>query len=127
MSGWFTPAQMTAIRNIVKIGMVTPVTIQRRSVNAEADPSNIYGTDAETWTTVATVNGWLYETTSPTNITVISGKASYIMTYRLFMPVGTDIDAGYRAVIGGITYVVEDAAQDDTWQPMKRCTLRRRE
>ncbi len=118
---------MEGIRSLVKIGMTTPVEIFRPNLDADADPSNVFGSDQKTYTSIGTILGWVFELTNPSYIGIGVGVQSYMMYYRMFVPVGTEIDSGYRVVIASTRYIVEDAAEDDTWQPMKRCTLRRLE
>ncbi len=124
MSGWFTDAEMAELRSIAEIGMTADVVIRKRTVNLIDDPSQIYGQNAETFAEGDTVKGWLYSSPSPV-ITVVGGEMALVNTYRLFVPVGSDVTSGDRVVIGGSEFVVSDTIEESTWLPLLRCSLRR--
>lgn len=119
---FFSTGQMTKMRDVVKSGFITPVTIKRR-MTSDSD----YG-DGEvvTWATVTTVNGWVYSTPTPVQ-EADTGSVITVNTYRLFIPVGTNVKPGDQAVINGDTYIVSDTTGESTWQAMTVCSLRKRE
>lgn len=123
-SGWFSDAEMAEIRGIAEIGMTSPVTIKRRTVLSDTDPSQVYGRDAETFVVSGTVNGWLYSAPSPV-ITLVGGEMALVNTYRLFLPTGTEVTSGDRVAIGGSEFIVSDTIEESTWLPLLRCSLRR--
>lgn len=117
-----TQSQIESLRSVVESGMETDVTILRA-----AQSDSPYGDDDETtFTTGVTVKGWLREVPQGT-IDVVSGIVSTPGTYRLFLPVGTPIDPGDRALIGGKRYVVEDTNAESTYQVTLRVVLNRAE
>jgi hypothetical protein len=130
MSGWFTEGELSYIRGLAKIGMQSDVIIQKRTpVTDEDDPGNIYGDDAVNHVAVVpvggvSVKGWLYSQVSPV-ITVVGGKMALVNTYRLFLPVGTDINPGDHAVIEGNEFIVSDTTAESTWLPLLNVSLRR--
>jgi hypothetical protein len=50
-------------------------------------------------------------------------------TYRLFVPVGTDIQIGDHVFVGPNpdAYTVSDTTAESTWTALLTCSLRRRE
>ena len=110
---------MAALREVAELGMVTDVTILDL-VNSESATGS-----TSTWVArPATVRGWLHSEVSPV-ITLVSGKQVLVNTYRLFLPVGTDIATGDRVLIGGERFVVSDTTGESTWQAMLTVSLRR--
>lgn len=130
MSGWFSAKEMSYIRSLAEIGMQSDVIIQKRTpITDESDPANIFGDDGVTHVEVVPasgvlIKGWLYSTVSPT-ITVVGGKMALVNTYRLFLPVGTDIESGDHVVIGGNEFIVSDTTAESTWLPLLNVSLRR--
>jgi hypothetical protein len=122
--GWFTDDELDSVRELALPGMTSPVTIKRRSVNPDNDPSQIYGTTSESFTVTETVGGWLFSTPSPV-ITIVGGEMALVNTYRLFLPVGTAVTSGDRVVIGGSEFIVSDTTEESTWLALLRCSLRR--
>ena len=103
-------------------GMVTPVTIKRETTGAGP-----YGDDVATFAVLSTVNGWLFSEPSPV-ITMVNGvQQALVNTYRLFLPVGTDIQSGDQVVIEGNSFTVSDTNAESTWLPLLRVSLRRLE
>jgi hypothetical protein len=100
--------------------MVTDVTILKRS---QAD--NAFEDSASGWpTTGETVKGWLR--TVPEGTTdVLSGIMADVSMYRLFLPVGTDINNGDRVLIDGRNFAVIDTNKESTYQVVLKCSLRR--
>lgn len=130
MSGWFTSGELAAIRGLAELGMQSDVTIKKRTpITSESDPANIYGDDGVTHvvpvsTEEAYVKGWLFSTPSPV-ITVVGGVMALVNTYRLFVPVGTDVESGDHVVIGGAEFIVSDTIAESTWLPLLNVSLRR--
>lgn len=122
--GWFTANEMAGFRQLAEVGMTTPVDIYKRSVNVDSDPTQVYGTVAETFTYTETVGGWVYSTPSPV-ITQVAGTMALVNTYRLFLPVGTDCTSGDRCLIEGNWFIVSDTIEESTWLPLLRLSLRR--
>lgn len=114
-------AELGAVREVALSGMITPVIIKRLSIGAGP-----YGDDVTSFAPIATVNGWLYSDPQAV-ITEVGGTQGLVNTYRLFLPVGTDILSGDQVVIGGNTFIVSDTNAESTYLPLLRCTLRRLE
>ncbi len=119
---FFSEAQLHQLREVTMSGLVTPVTIKRRSTS-DSD----YG-DAEvvTWTTVLSTKGWVFSTPTPVQ-QPDSGAVITVNTYRLYLPVGLDVRPGDQAFIGSDTYIISDTTGESTWQAMIVCSLRKRE
>lgn len=115
-------AQLTAARKFAKLAMNTPITIQRRTLT-----DSVYGDkDATTYVTVATVKGYFYS--KPTQVAnAASGSLSTINTYRLLVPVGTNIKAGDVILVSIDQYVVSDTTAESTWLAYLEVSLRKRE
>ena len=129
-----TENQMNQVRGLAMLGMVTPIQIERR---AEAPPpaGGDYGDDFLSYSVTAesrrtTVNGWFYSTPTPTQ-DVDTGMVVTVNTYRLFLPVGTDIKVGDHVHVGNADprddYTVSDTTAEGTWLPLLTCSLRKRE
>jgi hypothetical protein len=58
---------------------------------------------------------------------VDSGQLVVAATFRLWVPVGTDIQPGDQVEIGGYTYQVSDTSAGETWPAFLECLLRRTE
>lgn len=110
--------ELAAIRGVAESGMVTPVQLLRLIVTE--GPTG----DEEGWADNGTVQGWVYSTPTPM-ITVVSGAQALVNTYRLFVPVGTDILTGDRVGIGIEQYTVSDTTAESTWLPMLTVSLRK--
>lgn len=128
MSGWFSQAELGSIRKLAQLGMQTDVLI-KRYYNAVHDEHNIYGDDdldfiPSSIPTEANVKGWLYSSPSPV-ISVIGGRIGLVNTYRLYLPVGTQIESGDRVVIGINEFIVSDTTDESTWLPLLAVSLRR--
>jgi hypothetical protein len=117
-----TPGQLIAVQEIALRGMVTPVEIYRRTV-ADSD----YGDDETiTYPLFATVDGWLYS--RPTLVMQQdTGALVADNTYRLFLPVGTNILSGDRVTVDGAEFTVIDTTRESTWPALLTVSLRRRE
>lgn len=123
-----TDAQVASLRSIAEMGLKDDVTIFKRTRNMnESDPQNAYGDDYETWVEESTtVKGWLFSSPSPV-IETVSGRMALVNTYRLFLPVGTDVNSGDRVTINGHNFIVSDLVNESTWLPILRCSLRKAE
>jgi len=73
-----------------------------------------------------TVKGWFYSTPTPVQ-TEEAGAIVTVNTYRMFVPVGTDITDGDEVTVGGEVYSVSDTTVESTWQAMLTCSLRKRD
>lgn len=122
MAGLLSTSQLTALRSVVRSGMVTPVTILKRTV---AD-SPFSDDDAESFPEGETVDGWLRDVPTGT-IDVVSGIMATPGTYRLFLPLGTDVTNGDRVRVGDNIYVVQDTNDESTYKVTLRLTLNRAE
>jgi hypothetical protein len=118
-----TTAQMGALREVAMMGMTTPVQILRTAMIRDSSPN---GDDLISETTVTTVNGWMYSTPTPER-QQDGGSIITANTYRLFLPVGTDIRDGDVVVVSGDRFSVTDTDAESTWNPMLTITLRRRD
>ena len=125
-----TYRQLAQMRKYAERGMVTTVTILRR---AEATPpaGGDYGDDFISFTETSesrrtTVKGWFYS--RPAQVQdADTGAVVTVNTYRLNLPVGTDIAAGDQVTVGADVYIVSDTDAENTWNPMLTCNLRKRE
>ena len=114
-----SPAALTALSNIVKLGMTTDVLIYDHSTVDTDDGSE------ERWTArSAPVKGWLYTQTQPV-MTVGNGREGLINDLRLYLELGTVIDTGDRVEIEGETMTVEDTTKENTIQAMLTVRLKR--
>lgn len=111
------------MQEIALSGMQTPVTIFRRTVVAAG--SDEYD-DQLTFVRTETLNGWLSSTPTPV-AEVNAGALVTANTYRLYLPVGTDIQPGDRVTIGARTYTVSDTTAESTWPALLAVSLRGRE
>lgn len=115
-----TAAQLSAVQSVAIQGMVTPVTIKRRT-----SASNAYGEDVS-YSTVTTANGWFFS--SPTALQgEDAGSLVTDNTYRLYLPVGTNILSGDEITVGSGIYIVTDTTSESTWPALLNVSLRKRE
>jgi len=131
MAGFFSSTELASIREVAELGMQTEVTIRRRRVLDEDEPESVYGDDAEVWEEPLNYDeslcmGWLWSSPSPV-LTVVGGKTVLLNTYRLSVPVGTDIRSGDRVTIEGNEFIVSDTVAESTWLAMLKVSLRRAE
>lgn len=113
--------QLAALQEIALLGMQTPVTIKRRSVSESP-----YGDDAVSFVTVTTTRGWFHSTPTPIQ-EQDTGSVVTANTYRLFLPVGTDVRDGDQVTVGSTVYIVSDTTSESTWKALLACSLRKRE
>lgn len=126
---FLTDAQMERVRDVAKLGMVTPVTIYRRS--EATPPAEDYGDDYLDYTQTTesrrtTVRGWFFSTPAAMQDTD-TGAIVTANTYRLFLPVGTDIATGDTVMVGSEEYTVSDTTAEGSWLPLLTANLRKRE
>lgn len=125
-----TDKQMEAIRGLALLGMVTPIIVERQS-QAPVPAGGDYGDDFLAYTETSessrtTLKGWFFST--PTReLSVDTGAVVTVNTYRLFLPVGTDIRPGDHVHVGAEDYTVTDTTAEGTWLPLLTCNLRKRE
>lgn len=126
MGKLLTDGQLSSIQKVAKLGMQTVVTIYRRvattGLETTDDPygSSLSFVEQETSTVV---KGMLHSTPTPTP-QVDAGQLVTVNTYRLWVPVDTDILPGDRVEIGANTYVVSDTTADQTWPAFLGVSLR---
>ena len=133
MKQLLTDNQMAAIRDVALLGMLTDISIERRRVGA-IPAGGDYGDDFLTYTETGesrreVIKGWFYSTPTPVQ-TVDSGAIVTVNTYRLYVPVGTDILPGDRVHVGPdptFDYTVSDTTATGTWLPLLTVSLRKRE
>jgi hypothetical protein len=114
--------QLAALQEVALMGMQTPVTIKRRTTT-DTD----YGDkDEVSFTTVTSTLGWFHSTPTPMQ-EQDTGSVVTANTYRLFLPVGTDVRDGDQVSVGSTTYVVSDTTSESTWKALLSCSLRKRE
>lgn len=115
-------SQMAALQKVAMRGMKTPITIMRRTT---ADTA--YGDDEEvTFPVVGTTKGWFFSRPTPVQEDD-AGSLVTVNTYRLFVPVGTDVRPGDRISVDSTTFVVSDTTAESTWLPLLNVSLRRKE
>jgi hypothetical protein len=125
-----TDKQMQSIRGLALLGMVTRITIERQGETTPPVDGD-YGDDFLSYTQTTEsrfteVKGWFYST--PTReLEVDTGAVVTANTYRLFLPVGTDVLPGDRVHVGNEDYTVTDTTAEGTWLPLLTCNLRKRE
>jgi head-tail adaptor len=105
MSIPLSDGELAAIRTAAQTFMNTPLTIQRRTTSKGATSNVITG-----WATVATVNGLLAQPTAGVlaNYDYLIGSQAM---WQVHVPVGTDIRASDRVLVGGQTMEVQVVLQ----------------
>lgn len=124
-----TPEELRQIQLTAELGMTSTVKIQRRTVGTPTVEANDYGDDEVTYkpaTKTTTVKGWLMS--KPADMpSDENGQIVTVNTYRLVVPVGTDIRAGDRVTIGSRKFTVIDTTAESTWPALLAVSLRGRE
>jgi len=111
-------SQMAALRKTAELGMIATVAIYYHTVIETEDGSE------DAWVLAGTTKGWLYN--RPSGETgVHGGGMGHVEEYRLYLPVGTELDYNDRVVIGGHTYTVTDSTGESTWLPLLEATVKR--
>lgn len=115
-------SQLSALREIGDLGLVDDVVIQKQIIVPGAE-----GDDVSTWVDAAHVKGWVLELTpQPTIQQDVGGIQGVPELFRLFVPVGTDGHAGYRASVNGSPwYTVEHTSDEDTFPVFLTLTMRK--
>jgi hypothetical protein len=119
---FFSTKQLASYRGLVGHTFQTDIEVWKRDANP-APEANVYGDDGETWAYAETVSGWVFSVPTPA-IEVYAGRMGLLNTYRLFLPVGTDVASGDQVVAEGQRFVVSDTVKESTWLPLLRCSLR---
>jgi len=127
---FLTEKQMDRVRDMALLGMVTPVTIERRSEVAPPVGGD-YGDDFLAYTVTpesrrTEVRGWFYSSPTPEQH-IDNGQVVTVNTYRLYLPVGTDVLVGDHVHVGVEDYTVSDTTAEGSWLPLLTCSLRKRE
>lgn len=118
---FFSDASLAHLRSFAAPAMTMDITIAHRVVT-----QNAYGDDVVSYSSGVSAKGWLYS--MPTALQGEDfGALVTANTYRLFVPVGTDIRPGDLVTHGADVYAVSDTTYESTWNVMIRCSLRRRE
>lgn len=122
MGGLLSANELGALQYWARNGMTDTVTIQRPT-QTDSD----YG-DAEslTYVTISTSPAWFRSIPTPI-ATAETGQLITVNTYRLIVPVGTDIMPKDQVVLGPEVFIVTDTTAESTWQAMLTVSLRRRE
>lgn len=115
-----SPSELDALRQVAESSFPTPVTIYRYTRATTSEGS------VQTWDVVTTVKGWLKEENTPP-VGDVGGVQATVPAYRLNVPVGTDLQAGDRTLIGGVIYEVNDSNSEDSYLTHITARLRRRE
>lgn len=122
MKSLLSSSELGTLQVWAEVGMNDTITIQRPT---QTDSS--FGDDeVVTYTTVGTSKAWFRSTPTPV-ATADTGVLITVNTYRLLVPVGTDILPKDQVLVGGDTYLVTDTNAESTWKPSTRVSLRRRE
>jgi hypothetical protein len=124
LQGFFSTKEVAQFAKFALKGMQTPVTIARRTVSSDEE-----GDDVVTFTDITPPGGllgWIHS--SPAFIQRIdSGMLVTANTFVLYLPIGTDVQAGDQTIVGGEEYTISDTTEDNTWKGFLRCALRGRE
>jgi hypothetical protein len=119
MTGLLSASQMGALSKLVKRGMTTDLLIYDHVLSESANGTT------ETWVARSeAIKGWMHSTPTPV-MTVGSGLQGTVNSHRLFVELGTDIEAGDRVYINDERFTVEDTTKEDTIQAMLTVALRR--
>jgi hypothetical protein len=115
-------SQLAFMRTTVERAFNTDVDIYKRSL-----VESVYEDEAtETFTFSETIKGWVYSTPS-SSAAEVGFTIGTLNLYRLFVPVGSDVEPGDRLKIDGNDFLVIDTINESTWLPLLRCSLRRLE
>lgn len=120
--GFFTTTELGYLRKTAEISLVDDVDIWPRSV-----VDNVYEDSGdETYEYRETVKGWIFS--SPTaGAESVAGIIGTLNSYRIFMPVGTEVHSGDHLKIKGQFFELIDTVDESTWLPILRCSARRLE
>lgn len=119
---FFSEAQLHQLREVTLSGLITPITINRRSTS-----DTVYGDDEEvSYTAHGTAKAWIFSTPTPV-MQADTGSVVTVNTYRMYVPYGTDIVPGDQIVCANGTFTVSDTTFESSWQAMLVVSLRKRE
>src|SRR5437773_6681917 len=122
MTPLLTPNQLASLQQTALRGMNDLVDIQRSTAS-----DSVYGDEeAQVFHTIGQARAWFRSIPTPV-ATAGTGQLITINTYRLLVPVETDIRPKDQVVFGPETYVVTDTTAESTWKPYLQASLRRRE
>lgn len=117
-----SPTEMEALRRIPLQGMTTPVSILKRQTIARD------GADDQTvWVETETLNGWVWEVPDYPMGGEMGGVIGDAPAFRVYLPVGTDVDPGDQIGVDGVLYNVMNTNVANTYMPMLRVAVRRLE
>jgi hypothetical protein len=120
-----SPAQLSSIQKLGEKGMITDVTIIHFTSDTGLDESDDpYGSITTQDAVTTSARGWLVGRWS-NNRNYAIGDVDTTTTYRLRLPVGTEIEVGWRVAIDGNEYNVVDVGSDQTWPEWLVCLLLR--
>jgi hypothetical protein len=127
---FLTANQLNRVRDLALLGMVTPVTVERRTASTPPVGGD-YGDDFLVYPETnesrrLDIKAWIYSTPTPEQ-SVDTGMIVTVNTYRMFVPVGTDILPGDLVHAGDQDYVVSDTTAEGSWLPLLTVSLRKRE
>lgn len=115
-------SELGALQYWARNGMTDTVTIQR-----PVQVDSAYGDDESvSYTNIGTTQAWFRSIPTPI-ATAETGQLITVNTYRLLVPVGTDIMPKDQVVFGSEVFIVTDTTAESTWQAMLTVSLRRRE
>ena len=114
-------AQMAAIQAMALPQFTTPIVVKRPTIGSDELGDDAVDLDPET--IGSGVKGWL-SSAPVAEPSVDAADLTVANTYRLGVPVGTDIRPRDFVEIGGQTYRVTDTNPDETWPVMLSVTLR---
>jgi len=130
---FLTENQMERMRDLAMLGMITPLTIERRA-EGPIPAGGDYGDDFLSYTQTnetrrTEVKGWFQSTPTPVQ-EVDTGQIITVNTYRLYLPVGTDVKVGDHVHVATNPiddYTVSDTTAEGSWLPLLTCSLRKKE
>ena len=123
MNGFFSDTQVSYLRNFALRGMATQITIVRQRMVNDSSP---YGDDLLVEETVGTAMGWIWSTPNRER-QLEAGSLVTANVYRLYVPVGTDIQPADIIRSGDLSFIVVDTTSENTWKALLNVSLRRRE
>lgn len=115
-----TTSELEALREVVELGMQTTISILREESIPVED-----GDDQQVWATEEITKGWIFEPPAFSRGNVIGGVQGEVHEFRLFAPMGTDIQVGDRIGVEGQIFNVTDTNDTNTYQTELRASLRK--
>lgn len=122
MDGLISASEMEALRRIPLQGMTTPISILKRSTIERdgADPQTV-------WAVSEIINGWVWEVPEYTRGNTVGGVVGEAAAFRVYLPVGVDVEPGDQLGLDGLIYNVLNTNVANTYMPMLRVVVRRLE